>query len=184
MFIVLKLHRESFRQMMQQNRINRSIKIQVLQMLKANICDDTRDHGDIKDFLVFHYSETIFYLKTKKTAGEYFGRLRLHRWNRFKIQVLFGRLGHMGQSSWRNSNVRRAENMGSWLQRFVFFREIGTGTVFRAGRKIDRQLKKLDSENVLFIIERMAVLDICASRGFWTIKATEEEFDAISQGSC
>ena len=49
MFIVLPLHRESLRQMMQKGRLSHSIKIQVLQMLKLQVCDRA-DHGDIKDF--------------------------------------------------------------------------------------------------------------------------------------
>ena len=52
MFIVLTLHRESLRQMMNQGRVNRSIKIQVLEMLKPQVCGSYANHGDIKDFLV------------------------------------------------------------------------------------------------------------------------------------
>ena len=49
MFIVLPLHRESLRKMMNQGRANRSIKIQVMRMLKEQVCGVGR-HGDIKDF--------------------------------------------------------------------------------------------------------------------------------------
>ena len=54
MFIVLKLHRESLRQMMNQGRANHSIKIQVLESLKDQVRGDAH-HGDIKEFLVVTY---------------------------------------------------------------------------------------------------------------------------------
>ena len=54
MFIVLKLHRESLRQMMQQGRVDHSIKIQILQMAKTLLTETEGHHGDIKEFLVFH----------------------------------------------------------------------------------------------------------------------------------
>ena len=50
LFIVLKLHRESLRQMMKRGRVNRSHRIQVLEKLKPIVCDSFDDHGDIKDF--------------------------------------------------------------------------------------------------------------------------------------
>ena len=50
MFIVLPLHRESLRQMMNQGLVTQSIKIQVMEMLKKQIVDNTYGHGDIKDF--------------------------------------------------------------------------------------------------------------------------------------
>ena len=53
MFIVLTLHRESLRKMMQDGNVNNSIKVHVLQMLKKQVCSDGF-HGDIKDFLVSH----------------------------------------------------------------------------------------------------------------------------------
>ena len=53
MFIVLKLHRESFGQMMRKGRVNHSIKIQVLEMLKHIVCD-RGNHGDIKDHYGFY----------------------------------------------------------------------------------------------------------------------------------
>ena len=74
--------------------------------------------------------------------------------------------------------------MGRLLQRLVFFREIVTRTVSRARRKNEHYLKILKSKNVMFIIKRMAVLDIRASRGFWTINDAEKQFDAIPQGRC
>ena len=53
MFIVLPLHRESLRQMMNQGLVNHSIKIQVMEMLKKQINESILPHGDIKDFLGF-----------------------------------------------------------------------------------------------------------------------------------
>ena len=69
MFIVLRLHRESFRQMMQHSdgRVDHSIKLQVLQMLKPQVCGDA-DHGDIKDFLVLIICKPIVIFKTEKKA--------------------------------------------------------------------------------------------------------------------
>ena len=58
MFIVLKLHRQSLRQMMKQGRVNHSIKIQVLQILKEWLSVDDL-HCDIKDFYVFHNAVTV-----------------------------------------------------------------------------------------------------------------------------
>ena len=49
MVIVLPLHRESLRQMMQQGRVNHLVKIQVLEMLKSKVVSGSYDHGDIKD---------------------------------------------------------------------------------------------------------------------------------------
>ena len=46
---MLKLHRESLRQMMQQGRVTRSHKIEVFQMLKPIVCEGFDDHGDIKE---------------------------------------------------------------------------------------------------------------------------------------
>ena len=54
MFIVLKLHRESLRQMMKQGRVSHSIKIKVLKMLRPQVCGYKACHGDIKDLLVFN----------------------------------------------------------------------------------------------------------------------------------
>lgn len=56
MFIVLKLHRESLRQMMQQGRVTHSIKIQVLEIIKY-LSDYCSWHGDIKELLVFYFSK-------------------------------------------------------------------------------------------------------------------------------
>ena len=42
-------HQESLRQMMQQERVDHSIKIRVLQMVKSTVCDDGH-YGDIKEF--------------------------------------------------------------------------------------------------------------------------------------
>ena len=52
MFIVLPLHRESLRKMMQRGLVTHSIKVEVLNTLKEQILKGTT-HGDIKDFLVF-----------------------------------------------------------------------------------------------------------------------------------
>ena len=52
MFIILRLHRESLRQMMNRGRVDHSMKIQVLQMLKPIV--QAKNHGDIKELLVFH----------------------------------------------------------------------------------------------------------------------------------
>ena len=56
MFIVIPLHRESLRQMMNQGRVTNSIKKQVLGMLKQHITSvrEYEQHGDIKDFLVLN----------------------------------------------------------------------------------------------------------------------------------
>ena len=50
MFIVIPLHRESLRQMMDQGLVTHSIKIEVLEMLKRQITDSFYSHGDIKEF--------------------------------------------------------------------------------------------------------------------------------------
>ena len=55
---MLKLHRESLRQMMNQGRVDRSVKIRVLEMLKPLVCGE-RFHGDIKEFLVFKYLSKV-----------------------------------------------------------------------------------------------------------------------------
>ena len=69
MFIVLKIHRESLRQMMQLGRVNHSIKIQVLEMLKDIT---TTIHGDIKDLLVFHDAEINRDLKNQSISRRTF----------------------------------------------------------------------------------------------------------------
>ena len=43
--------------MMQKGRVDRSIKVRVLEMLKPQISDAWATHGDIKDCLVFDYAE-------------------------------------------------------------------------------------------------------------------------------
>ena len=48
LFIVLKLHRESLRQMMQHGRVTHLHVVQVLEELKSIVCDSFDDHGDIK----------------------------------------------------------------------------------------------------------------------------------------
>ena len=53
MFIVLPLHRESLRQMMQKGRVSHLIKVRVLEMLKPQVCGLFAYHGDIKDCLIF-----------------------------------------------------------------------------------------------------------------------------------
>ena len=61
MFIVIPLHRESLRQIMNQGLLTHSIKIQVLEMLKNNWC-----HGDIKDFFDFtRFTDSTLIKKTK-----------------------------------------------------------------------------------------------------------------------
>ena len=57
MFIVLNLHRESLRQMINQGRVNHSIKIEVLRMLRPVVCSGECAHGDIKEILA------IFFMK-------------------------------------------------------------------------------------------------------------------------
>ena len=52
MFLVIPLHRESFRQMMKKGLVTHSIKIEVLEMLKTQVVKNGWPHGDIKDFLV------------------------------------------------------------------------------------------------------------------------------------
>ena len=54
MFIVLKLHRQSFRQMMQQGSVTHTIKIQVMEMLQQHIGRLSR-HGDIKESSVISF---------------------------------------------------------------------------------------------------------------------------------
>ena len=66
MFIVIPLHRESLRQMMNRGLVTHSIKIQVLEMLKKQITEGAT-HGDIKDFLVLSSFENLYHdSKTKK----------------------------------------------------------------------------------------------------------------------
>ena len=59
---MLKLHRESLRQMMQKGRVNRSHIMKVFYMLKPIVCDSFDDHGDIKDLglQVKQLSDIIF----------------------------------------------------------------------------------------------------------------------------
>ena len=71
MFIVLKLHRESLRQMMQQGRVNHSIKIQVLEMLK-NVATQVTRHGDIKELLVFQDAKINRDLKNQSNSRKTF----------------------------------------------------------------------------------------------------------------
>ena len=54
MFIVLPLHRESLRQMMNRGRVSHLMEIQVLRMLKPKILDLNIGHGDIKELLVLN----------------------------------------------------------------------------------------------------------------------------------
>ena len=61
MFIVLTMHCESLRQMMAKGLVDHSIKIQVLQMLKAMFAKHGFRHGDIKDF-DFKFSQQDFLL--------------------------------------------------------------------------------------------------------------------------
>ena len=97
MFIVLTLHRQSLRQMIKQGRVDHSIKIKVLEMLRSHLCSSGFPrHGDIKDFMVCSYLKLVVIWKTKQTAGKYFGRLRLQWGFGFKFQMRFGRLGNSG----------------------------------------------------------------------------------------
>ena len=57
MFIVLNLHRESLRQMINQGRVNHSIKIEVLRMLRPVVCSGECAHGDIKEILAIFFYE-------------------------------------------------------------------------------------------------------------------------------
>ena len=52
MFIVLPLHKESLRTMMQKNLVNNDVKVSVLKMLKPVVCANA-SHGDIKDIFEF-----------------------------------------------------------------------------------------------------------------------------------
>ena len=49
MFIVLTLHRENLREMMDSGRLDLSMKREVLEMLKPIVCSH-HCHGDIKEF--------------------------------------------------------------------------------------------------------------------------------------
>ena len=58
MFIVLPMHKESLRTMIEKGLVNGDIKIRVLEMLKPTVCNTPRapmvpmapwSHGDIKD---------------------------------------------------------------------------------------------------------------------------------------
>ena len=55
LFIVLPLHRESLRDMMNKGRVNTDVKISVLKMLKPVVTEDFYSHGDLKDIF-----ESIF----------------------------------------------------------------------------------------------------------------------------
>ena len=58
MFIVLPIHKESLRKMMQRGLIDYDVKIIVLRVLKQKICDEFgRSHGDIKEILI-HYRKS------------------------------------------------------------------------------------------------------------------------------
>ena len=72
MFIVMKLHRESLREMMNQGRVSHSIKVQVLKMLKPKVCRYTDGHGDIKDFMIFHHLEINCDLKSQTNSQTIF----------------------------------------------------------------------------------------------------------------
>ena len=71
MFIVLPLHRENFRKMINQGRANRSIKLRVMEMLKEQTCR-LGGHGDIKDFWLFNTQRIDFCLKTKEKSPTIF----------------------------------------------------------------------------------------------------------------
>ena len=73
MFIVLPLHRESLREMMNQRRVNHSIKIQVLQKLKSMIASDSSFcHGDIKELLIIQYQNLDRDLKNQRNSRTIF----------------------------------------------------------------------------------------------------------------
>ena len=65
MFIVIPLHRESLRIMMNQGLVSHSIKVQVMEMLKRLVIDVYFNHGDIKVFLVFIFSSLTLIQKPK-----------------------------------------------------------------------------------------------------------------------
>ena len=48
-FIVLRLHKESLRIMIEKGLVNKDVKIKVLEMLKPIVCNRDESHGDIKD---------------------------------------------------------------------------------------------------------------------------------------
>ena len=48
LFIVLPLHKESLRDMVQRGSVNNQIKIKVLRSLIPIVADDRNSHGDIK----------------------------------------------------------------------------------------------------------------------------------------
>ena len=64
MFIVLKLHRESLREMLQKGRVSHSVKIKVLEMLKPIVCDQY-DHGDIKELGFSFYRKSAFIINVR-----------------------------------------------------------------------------------------------------------------------
>ena len=49
LFIVLPIHKESLRTMMQKTLVNIDAKMSVLNMLKPIVCEAFKFHGDIKD---------------------------------------------------------------------------------------------------------------------------------------
>ena len=59
MFIVLYLHRESLRQMINQDRASHSHKIQVLNKLKPIVYQDVSAHGDLKESLILILTNAI-----------------------------------------------------------------------------------------------------------------------------
>ena len=53
MFLVIPLHRESLRQMMDRGLVTHSIRVKVLEMLRDQILQIRDPHGDIKEFSGF-----------------------------------------------------------------------------------------------------------------------------------
>ena len=74
MFIVLPLHRESLRQMINKGLVTHSIKIQVLKMLKPIVTKDGvgHGHGDIKDFFGHLLFQNSYLLIDQKSSRETF----------------------------------------------------------------------------------------------------------------
>ena len=93
MFIVLKLHRESLRQMMKQGRVSHSIKIKVLKMLRPHVCDDKAYHGDIKELLVFNNLESYCDLKSQRNSRIIFWLITSSKGVRFRSSSAFWPIG-------------------------------------------------------------------------------------------
>ena len=93
MFIVLKLHRESLRQMMKQGRVSHSIKIKVLKMLRPHLCSNVAPHGDIKELLVFNNLESFCDLKSQWNSRIIFWLITSSIGVRFRSSSAFWPIG-------------------------------------------------------------------------------------------